>query len=82
MASDYHVIVLSKLENVVTLSVIKGCPGLGDWLHLAATLGRNQVIVRLGLLDIAPVLHTWLDVPVVDCSTNMDAETISSILQS
>jgi len=82
MTSEDNVILLSPIHNVITLSVVKVIPTLGNWLHLAVALGRQNVELLLdrGLVFLVSIVA--LDVPVANGSTNVHTKVLGIIFKT
>jgi len=82
VTSVLNVVLRSPVHNVITLGVVEVVPVLGNRLHLAVALRRDEIIILLDRVHIFLIDHAVLNVPVVDGCTNVYSKTLGVILES
>jgi len=82
VTSEDNVILLRPIQNVITFVVFKSIPILGNWLHLAGALGRQNVIFLLDCGHVLLISRVAFNVPVVDGSANVHTKVLGIIFES
>lgn len=82
VTSKDHVILLSPLQNLITIFVVKISPALGNRLHLAVAFSRNQVVLLNGRTFVLPIGCVASHVPVLHSSAHVHTEALGIISES